>query len=64
MAEWKRDDADDLVVIAAGVPDALAVLDARGDVVGWDESAACAYLAACGLPCGADCQARDHISHF
>lgn len=62
MAEWKRDDADDLVVIAAGVPDALAVLDHHGSLIGWDESLCCEYLAAHGMPCSADCQTRGHIS--
>jgi len=58
----KRDGADDAIVIAAGVPDALAVTDGHGNLIGWDESPCCAYLAAHGRPCDADCQARSHIS--
>lgn len=48
--------------MAAGTPDAQAVTDAHGDLVGWNESPCCAYLAAHGMPCDADCQARDHIN--
>lgn len=48
---------------ALGVPDAIAINDADGQLVGWDESAAHAYLAECGLPspCDDDCAARGHI---
>lgn len=47
----------------AGVPDAIAMHDADGQLVGWDESAAHAYLAERGLPspCDDDCAARGHI---
>ena len=61
MAEWRRDGDSDAIALAAGIPDALAVLDAHGDLVGWDESDCCAYLAARGMPCGAECQARRHV---
>ncbi|MBN3458793.1 hypothetical protein JNN96_32675 [Mycobacterium sp. DSM 3803] len=45
------------------VPDAVAVFDEAGELVGWDESAAHAFLAACGLPsdCDAECATRGHI---
>ena len=44
MATWKRDDTDDAIALAAGVPDAVAILDAAGNLIGWDETAAHAYL--------------------
>jgi hypothetical protein len=43
MSRWKRNDGADLIALAAGVPDAVAVLE-DGALVGWDESAAEAYL--------------------
>lgn len=46
---------------STGVPDALAVYDEAGELIGWDGSATCAYLAERGHPCDADCQARGHI---
>jgi hypothetical protein len=49
--------------IDAGVPDAVAVRDGAGELVGWDESAVHAYLAAHGLhsSCDDDCVARGDI---
>lgn len=62
MAQWKRDSAEDALVVAAGVPDSPAVFDAHGNLIGWDESPGCEYLSAHGMPCDADCQARGHIN--
>lgn len=36
--------------LAAGVPDAVAILDDAGNVIGWDDAAANAYLTDHGLP--------------
>ena len=60
MAEWKRDPALNEIELAAAVPDALAVLDDAGGLIGWNESAAHAYLAEHGLssPCDAECHRR------
>lgn len=45
------------------VPDAVAVFDDAGELVGWDESAAHTFLDACGLPslCDAECVTRRHV---
>jgi hypothetical protein len=45
------------------VPDAVAVHDDAGELVGWDESAAHAYLVANDLPsrCDDACAARNHV---
>lgn len=50
----------------AAVPDGVAVHDDAGELIGWDESAVCAYLAEHGLPsrCDDDCMARDHIDYW
>lgn len=49
--------------LAFGVPDALAVLDGAGGIIGWDESAAHDYERRNSLTtdCDGDCQARGHI---
>lgn len=62
---WLDEAAPDDAVVHE-VPDALAVFDEAGELVGWDESPVCAYLAACGLPspCDADCVARGHVSRW
>lgn len=44
----------------AGVPDAVAVHDTAGELVGWDESAVHAYFAERGQPCDCECAARGH----
>lgn len=62
VARWKRDAEVDAIAVAAGVPDARAVLDGDGGLLGWDESPCCAYLAGHGMPCGEECRGRDHIS--
>ena len=46
MAQWRKDDRPNEIEIAAGVPDALAILDADGNLIGWDERAADCYLGA------------------
>ena len=59
MSRWKRDDGADLICLAAGVPDAVAVVE-DGVLVGWDESAAHRYEIGHGLAtvCDAECVAR------
>jgi hypothetical protein len=59
---WKQA-PEDTAPADGGVPDALAVFDADGALIGWDESAVHAYLAQWGLPsgCDDDCAARGHI---
>ncbi|MGE3844114.1 MAG: hypothetical protein AB7I50_21285 [Vicinamibacterales bacterium] len=49
--------------VAAAIPDAVAVRDEAGELVGWDETAAHAYLAELGLPspCDDDCVGRGHV---
>ena len=51
MSRRKRSEAVSEIELAAGVPDARAILDADGDLIGWDESAANAYCAEHGLVC-------------
>jgi hypothetical protein len=58
---------EDAAPTGAGVPDALAVVDAEGALIGWDESAAHAYLAERGpwpSRCDDDCAARGHIDRW
>jgi len=45
------------------VPDAVAVFDAEGELIGWDESSVHAHYAERGLPgrCDDDCAERGHI---
>lgn len=49
--------------VAAAIPDAVAVHDEMGELVGWDETAPHAYLTERGLstPCNDECKARSHI---
>lgn len=60
MPRWKRDEARDEIELAAGVPDDLAVLDANGNIVGWDQSASHQYEVEHGITteCCAECLAR------
>lgn len=58
------DDVADPIAEVSGMPDALAVRDEAGELVGWDESPCCAWLAARGRPCSAECAARDHIDFW
>lgn len=52
MPRWKRDDETEAMAVAAGVPDAVAIRGSNGNLIGWDESEANAYLARHGmLPC-------------
>lgn len=62
MSRWKRNDGADLIALAAGVPDAAAVLE-DGVLAGWDESAAHRYELEHGLAteCGAGCARRGCI---
>lgn len=66
MSQWKRDQTRDEIELAAGTPDALAVLDTEGNLVGWDESNVHAYEAANGMttPCDAACAAAGHIDYL
>ena len=63
MPRWKRAETRDEMELAFGVPDAMAVHDAEGNLVGWDESAVHAYEAANGMttPCDTACAAAGHI---
>lgn len=50
--------------IDRGVPDGVAVLDTHGQLIGWDEAAAHAYLAERGqrsARCDDDCAAHGHV---
>ncbi|MGV0991105.1 MAG: hypothetical protein ACOYB7_02520 [Mycobacterium sp.] len=49
MPKWRRDDRLNEIEMAAEVPDASAVLDDAGGLIGWDESEAQEYLAVQGL---------------
>ena len=64
MAQWRRDERPNEIELAAAVPDALAVLDAEGNLTGWDESAAHRYELEHGLAteCDAECAARGCLS--
>jgi len=66
MSVWKHDESRDEIELAAGVPDAIAVLDTGGNLVGWDESAVHAYEAFNGMstPCDAACAADGHIDYL
>lgn len=66
MASWKRGDSRDEIELAAGTPDAPAVLDAEGNLIGWDESAVHLYEAASGMTtrCDAACVADGHIDYL
>ena len=59
MAQWRRDERLNEIELAAGVPDAVAVVE-DGVLVGWDESAAHRYEIGHGLAtvCDAECIAR------
>jgi hypothetical protein len=59
VSRWKLDDDADLIALAAGVPDAVAVVE-DGVLVGWDESAAHRNELEHGLAtvCDAECLAR------
>lgn len=63
MPTWRRGEAPDAIALAAAVPDAVAVLDAAGGLVGWDETEAHLYLEQHGLssPCDEDCIGRGHV---
>jgi len=52
VAGWKRGAQAAAITLAAGVPDAVTVLNGADGLLGWDESPCCAYLAAHGMPCG------------
>jgi hypothetical protein len=58
------EESADPIDLACAVPDAIAVHDADGNPVGWDESAVHAYEIAHGLLslCDADCVARGHVT--
>lgn len=47
--------------IAIRTPDVIAVYGDDDQLVGWDRSVACAYLATHASPCNDDCAARGHI---
>lgn len=57
---WKQTPAaistDDL-----GVPDALAVRNSDGELIGWDNSPVCTFYAERDEPCDDECAARGHI---
>lgn len=59
MAQWRRDERFNEIELAAGVPDAVAVVD-DGVLVGWDESAAhrCELESRLATACNAECVAR------
>jgi PAS domain-containing protein len=59
---WKQV-SDDSAPIEGGVPDALAVFNPDGELIGWDESAAHIYGWESALPgrCDGDCAARGHV---
>ena len=59
MAQWRRDERLNEIELAAGVPDAVAVVE-DGVLVGWDESAAHGYEFESRLAngCDAECVAR------
>ena len=48
MAQWRRDERLNEIELAAGVPDAVAVVE-DGVLAGWDESAAHRYELEHGL---------------
>lgn len=54
MAQWRRDERLNEIELAAGVPDAVAVYDAEGNLIDWDESAADAHLTRHGLSVPSD----------
>lgn len=60
MAFWRRDERFSEIELAAAVPDALAVLDGDGNLIGWDESEAHAYLRVHSMAseCDAECVDR------
>lgn len=60
---WLHDADEDDAPTDPWVPDALAVFNDDGELIGWDESAEHAYLAERGEPggCGDDCAARGHV---
>ena len=45
MSRWRQGEDRDEVELAARVPDAVAVCDENGRLIGWDESLYSAYLA-------------------
>ncbi len=50
------------MAVCSQVPDAIAVNDARGNLIGFDESAAHEYEAAqLGEVCGDECRAAGHL---
>lgn len=55
-------DLDEDAPTDIGVPDAVAVLDADGELVGWDESAVHAYHAERGEPCDDECAKCAHVT--
>lgn len=57
MPRWKREEDRDEIELAAGTPNDWAVLDAQGNIVGWDESASHRYEVEHGMTteCGAEC---------
>lgn len=66
LLRWKRAESRDEIELAVGTPDALAVTDPQGNLIGWDESAVHAYKAANGMstPCDAACAAGGHIDYL
>ena len=55
---------EDAAQADAGLPDALAMFNAEGELIGWDESAAHAYIAERGQQpthCNDACAARGHV---
>lgn len=62
---WKHG-PEDTPEADAGVPDAVAVFDDDGELIGWDESAVHAYYAERGISgrCDEECVARGHIDSW
>ena len=57
---------EDDLLRASRTPDALAVNDGDGNLIGWDESAAHEYIKSVGLPsdCDDGCANRGHVAEL